>query len=65
MTFMSVDVADVYDDLARWPDRAQGRRMTFTSRLRAAWDCKECRTYRRLSLALGVLAVAAWLLQAS
>jgi hypothetical protein len=39
MTFMSViGYRCAKDDLARWPVRAQGRRMTFTSRLRAAWD---------------------------
>jgi len=37
--------------------------MTFTSRLRAAWDCNECRFYRRIALVLVVSAFLAWLLQ--
>jgi hypothetical protein len=36
--------------------------MTFTSRLRAAWDCNECRRYRRLALVFLALACLGWLL---
>jgi len=36
--------------------------MTFTSRLRAAWDCTECRLYRWLALVLVASAFLAWLL---
>jgi hypothetical protein len=38
--------------------------MTFTSRLRAAWDCTECRLYRRLALVLAASALLVWLLPA-
>jgi hypothetical protein len=36
--------------------------MTAIDRLRAAWQCAECRRYRRAALALSVAAVCAWLL---
>ena len=36
--------------------------MTFFVRLRDAWDCAECRFYRRAALALGVLAACFWFL---
>jgi hypothetical protein len=38
------------------------RPMTFFDRLHTAWDCKECRFYRRAALALGALAVCSWIL---
>jgi hypothetical protein len=38
--------------------------MTFTSRLRAAWNCAECRLYRRLALVLVASAFLVWLLPA-
>jgi hypothetical protein len=36
--------------------------MSSLDRLHAAWDCKECRLYRRAALAMGVLALCSWLL---
>jgi hypothetical protein len=36
--------------------------MTFLVRLRDAWDCAECRFYRRAALALGALVACAWFL---
>jgi hypothetical protein len=37
-------------------------RMKLRDCLRQAWDCRECRTYRRAALALGLLAACSWLL---
>jgi hypothetical protein len=37
--------------------------MTLADRLRIAWACEACRFYRRIALALGVLAIAVWLLR--
>jgi hypothetical protein len=36
--------------------------MTYFAHLRDAWDCTQCRFYRRAGLALGVLAACFWLL---
>jgi hypothetical protein len=36
--------------------------MSTLDRLRAAWDCKECRFYRRAALVVGGLALCSWLL---
>ena len=36
--------------------------MTFRDRIREAWDCRECRAYRRAALVAGLLAVCSWLL---
>jgi hypothetical protein len=36
--------------------------MTFHRRFRQAWDCRECRVYRRAALALGLLAACSWFL---
>jgi hypothetical protein len=36
--------------------------MPFADRVRTAWDCRECRFYRRTALALGLLAACSWYL---
>jgi hypothetical protein len=51
-------------NLARGLVRAQGRRMPFARRLRAAWDCRECRLYRRAALLLLAMALLIWLMTA-
>jgi hypothetical protein len=35
--------------------------MALVDRVRDAWDCEECRRYRRAALAVLLLAVASWL----
>jgi hypothetical protein len=39
--------------------------MPFAHRLRAAWDCRECRFYRRAALLLLALALLLWLMTAN
>jgi len=36
--------------------------MTLADRLRMAWACEACRFYRRMALAVGALAILAWVL---
>jgi hypothetical protein len=49
------------NDLARGRSRAQGYCMQFVQRLRTAWDCRECRLYRRVALLLLAAALLTWL----
>jgi hypothetical protein len=48
------------NDLARVAVPAQGLRMHLEQRLRAAWDCRECRLYRRAALLLLAAALLVW-----